>query len=163
MIKSSKLCDLHIPNQSVVVEEERAGIFLQSVHYQVQNFNFSLRGSNSTATSISPGKLSSLQNKMLESDLCSCDWAPSASKPGRCCTDCARSWSMVLPSSQIIPRNCVRHHQIAWGRNVARSHSKNWTVEVIKDLDLCTAWFIGLDGECCAAIALGLPQGRVFL
>lgn len=58
MIKSSKLCDLHIPNQSMIVEERRAGISLQPVHSEVQNFNFSLTGSNSTATSISPGKLS---------------------------------------------------------------------------------------------------------
>lgn len=63
MIKSSKLSDPHIPNQSVVVEAERAGISWQAVHCQVQNFNFSLTGSNSTGTAVSPGKLSSLQKK----------------------------------------------------------------------------------------------------
>lgn len=63
MIKSSKLYDLHNANKSVVVEEDRAGISLQAVRCQVQNFNFRLTGSNSTGTSVSPGKLSSLQKK----------------------------------------------------------------------------------------------------
>lgn len=63
MIKSSKLCDLRIPNQSMVVEEERAGISLQAVHYQVQNFHFSLISSHQCYISISRKALQPSEKK----------------------------------------------------------------------------------------------------
>lgn len=104
MIKSSKLCDLHIPNQSMVVKKERAGISLQAV----QNFNFSLTGSNSTATSISPGKLSSPKKKKKARVTCAhvIELLQLLNQGDAVQTVHRAAPCMVLPRSQIIPRNC---------------------------------------------------------